>query len=154
MNNADIIAIADQVVAELNSRSLCPPFTAARSYLPTYDLADLAKVHVNVVPATHTINLLTRTSSQLDCDIQIGVQKKVAKTATEAWDNAELDPLVALVEAISDVFIPPQATPLRLAAPADAMCIAAKIDPVYDRGHLETHSQFTSLLTLTFRKIR
>ena len=57
---ADILNLADAIVADLNGHSFSQPFTAERGYLPTFELPELGDLKVTVVPtpsdATVTID--------------------------------------------------------------------------------------------------
>jgi len=74
----------------------------------------------------------------------VAVQKKL----TDA-DNAEIDPLVSLVDEIADHF-----RFKRLPTFAEAMWLKTEQKPVYAQEHLDQFHQFTSVLTLTFRVLR
>jgi hypothetical protein len=139
-----IIDIADAVVTELNGHGFSPPFVAARLYRPVFDLAEMSALHVSVVPRGVAIERADRTQKQVDVQIDIAVQKKF-----EAGDAAELDPLMALVEAIADFF-----QFRRLTAYPGAVWTKTENVPVYAPEHMEQFRQFTSVLTLTFRVLR
>jgi hypothetical protein len=79
----------------------------------------------------------------VDYAIDVGVRKKPASVS-----NAEMDPLVSLVEEIRAFF-----RRRRLAAYPGAMCIRTPIEPVFAPEHLREYGQFTSILGLTFRVV-
>jgi hypothetical protein len=138
-----VVDIADKVVEELNAGSFSQPFTAERAYLPCYALEDVKDLRVTVVPKAVDIQAATRTSNQQDIEIDVAVQQKLT-----AADNAEIDPLLALVEELADHF-----RFKRFASP-DAVWIRTRNEPVYAQEHLDRFRVFTSLLTLTFRTFR
>ncbi|MBI1371823.1 MAG: hypothetical protein GC159_03560, partial [Phycisphaera sp.] len=76
------IDIADAVAAKINA---APPatfsqaFTAERLVLPVFELADLAELKVTVVPRSVEITGSTRSVSQYDIAVDVGVQKRVSK---------------------------------------------------------------------------
>ncbi len=139
MATADILKLADAVVAELNGQSFQLPFTAARGYLPTFELPDLATLQVTVVPREDAGTLDTRSSSVHEYAIDIGVQMKPPSV-----DKAHLDPLVYLTQQIADHF-------LFGARPGGATLISPQVRILYLQEHLHKYRQFTSVVTLTFR---
>jgi len=141
---ATITDIADAVVTELNGHAFSQPFEAKRYYRPVFDLADMAALHVSVVPKGIVIDHLDRRRNQEDVQIDVAVQKKFS-----TGDAAELDPLMALVEEIADFF-----RLRRLAAYPDAVWVRTENVPVYAPEHMDDLRQFTSVLTLTFRIAR
>ena len=141
---AVVTDIADAVVQELNAGTFSTPLEAKRHYRPIFDLAEMQDLHVTVVPKGLAVERLDRSRNQHDVAIDIAVQKK-CQTA----DNAELDPLMALVEEIADFF-----RLRRLTACPGAVWIRTENVPIYAPEHLDELRQFTSVLTLTFRVVR
>jgi len=141
---AVITDIADAVVTELNGHAFGQPFTAARHYRPLFDLAEMAALHVTVVPKGITVERADRSRNQEDVQLDVAVQKKFEK-----GDNAELDPLVGLVEEIAAHF-----RAGRLAAYPEAVCVKTEHAPIYAPEHMDELRKFTSVLTLTFRVAR
>ena len=140
---ATIIDIAEAVTNELNGGSFSQPFTVQRHYRPSFELKDMAVLHVTVVPAAMEIQTLGRNLMQQDYRIDVAVQQKL-----DAGDNAEIDPLMSLVEEIADFFR------LRPLSNQTAICVKVENAPVYAAEHLDQLRQFTSVLTLTFRILR
>ncbi len=138
-----IITIADAVVTELNAHTFGQAFTAARAYLPRYDLADMKDLHVTVVPKGVEIDASSRTLAQHDYSIDIAVQKRVGS------DPSNMDGLMGLVEEVSDFF-----RQRRLAQYPAAIWVRTVNVPIYAPDHLDQLRQFTSVLTLTFRVLR
>ena len=141
---ATITDIADAVVQELNAGSWSLPLSAERHYRPLFDLADMAALHVTVVPKGVVVERADWSRSQFDYQVDVAVQKKVA-----AVDNATLDPLTALVQEVADFL-----RGRRLAALPAAMCVAVRNEPIYAPEHLDELRQFTSVLTFTYRVAR
>jgi len=141
---AVVTDIADAVVQELNGHTFSQALTAVRHYRPIFDLAQMQDLHVTVVPKGLAIERLDRSRNQHDVQVDIAVQKKC-----QAADNAELDPLMALVEEIADFF-----RLRRLTAWPEAVWIRTENVPIYAPEHLDELRQFTSVLTLTFRVVR
>ena len=141
-----IIDIADAVVAELNAApagTFDPAFTALRRVLPEFDLPELAELKVTVVPKAVEINGSTRLASQFDCQIDIGVQKKLGKDL-----DTEVAELCGLVDGIAGYL-----RRRSLAAAPHAVWVRTRNDPVYAQEHLADQRAFTSVLTVTYRSV-
>lgn len=141
------IDIADAVAAELNSApagTFPPAFTAVRRVLPAFDLADLADLKVSVVPKRIEITGSTRSASQYEITVDIGVQKKLGKDL-----DSEVQALGTLVDSIADYL---RRRPLGQAPFAAWAGIAN--DPVYAPEHLAEQRVFTSVLTVSYRAVR
>ena len=134
-----IADIADAVVTELNGHSFSQPFTAARAYLPVFDLKEMKDLHVTVVPKGLELSTAGRGLAQSDVQIDVAVQKKLASA-----DNAEIDALMGLVQEIAE-FI--RAT----GRFGDAVWVKTENLPIYSPEHLGELRQFTSVLTLTLK---
>ena len=144
---APIIDIADAVAAALNAPGqpgFSQPFTAARKALPAFDLADLAGLHVTVVPKGVEVTGASRSLSQHDFQIDVGVQKKLG-TDLEAGTAT----MLALVDEIA-AFL--RRRPL--AGAPGAMWVRSVNEPVYSPEHLAEKRLFTSVLTVTYRVMR
>lgn len=139
MSQADITNVADAIVTELNATSFSQPFTAARGYLPTFDLQEMNELKITVVPKEDDGKLDTRSQSTHDYAIDIGIQKK-----PPAIENADLDPLMLLTQEIADHFLFGKQA-------AGATLIAPTVRILYLQEHLQKLRQFTSVVTLTFR---
>ena len=144
------INIADAMVAELNAAppgTFDPAFTAVRRVLPVFDLAEMADLHVSVVPRAVEIAGATRSASQYDVQIDIGVQQKLAS------DGGDLDQQVPLLCELVDQ-IAAYLTRRVLQAVPGAVWVRLANDPIYAPEHLSQLRQFTSVLTLTYRITR
>lgn len=140
---ADIITLADAVVAELNAQAslwLPQPFTAARVYVPEVDIEQLASLTVLVAAKELERERLTRASDQTDLAVDVGVFQKVADTTP-----AVCDPLVLLCQQIADHFSQ------TLLAGGIGRPIKLENRPVYDPAALREKKTFRSLITLTYR---
>ena len=141
-----IIDIADAVATELNAApvgTFDPAFTAERRVLPEFDLPELAELKVTVVPKAVEINGSTRLASQFDCQIDIGVQKKLGKDL-----DTEVAELCGLVDGIAGYL-----RRRSLAAAPHAVWVRTRNDPVYAPEHLAEQRAFTSVLTVTYRSV-
>ncbi len=142
-----VIDIADAVTAELNAASpgtFTPSFTAVRRVLPEFDLADLADLKVSVVPKRVEITGSTRTASQYEIAVDIGVQKKLGKDL-----DSEVAALSTLVDQIADYL---RRRPLSSAPFASWVSISN--EPVYAPEHLAEQRVFTSVLTVSYRALK
>jgi hypothetical protein len=142
-----VIDIADAVAAEINA---APPdtfsqaFTAARMVLPEFDLADLAELKVTVVPKAVEITGGTRSASQYEIAVDVGIQKKLGKDL-----DAEVEALGTLVDEIADYLRRRQLTQAPWAAWS-----AIRNEPVYAPEHLAGERVFTSVLTVSYRAMK
>jgi hypothetical protein len=140
--------IADAVAMELNaadSGSFSQTFTAERSVLPVHELKDLIDLKVAIVPKVVEISGSTRSVSQYDIAVDIGVQKKLATTDIDT----EVATLGTLVDEIADYL---RRRPLT-AAP-HAVWVNTVNEPVYAPEHLAEQRVFTSVLTVTYRAMK
>ena len=142
-----VIDIADAVTAEINAApggTFSLALTAVRKVLPVYDLSDLDTLKVTVVPKAVEITAASRSSSQYDIAVDIGVQKKLGKDI-----DAEIVALVGLVDEIAD-YLRQRA----LAAAPYAIWAGIVNEPVYSAEHLADNRTFTSVLTVTYRAMK
>ncbi len=141
---AVIADIADAVVVELNAGGFSQPLTAARCYLPKFDLAEMKDLHVTVVPKGVAVTAGSRNHNQHDYQIDVAVQKRLA-----AGGNGEIDVLMSLVDEIADHFRLKRLDNLQA-----AVWVKTQHEPIYAQEHLDQMRQFTSVMTLTFRMMR
>ncbi|MCZ2341690.1 MAG: hypothetical protein LC104_07820 [Bacteroidales bacterium] len=137
---ATIVSIAEAVVDELNDADFSQELTAARHYLPRFELGDMTTPHVSVVPRSIASTGLDRNRDVFEYQIDVAVQKKIEPSLVN------LDALMVLVEEMADYF---RSQPL--AGYPAARCTEVVNSPVYAPEHLEEFRQFTSVLTLTFK---
>jgi len=138
------IDIADAVVAELASGAFSQSITPVRRVLPEYELADLKDLRVTVVPAAVEITGASRTLSQHDVRIDIGIQKKLGKAL-----DTEVAQLAGLVDEIAEFL---KRRPLQ-AAP-HAVWVKTANEPIYAADHLAQQRTFTSVLSITYRVLK
>ena len=135
-----VLQIADSVTAQLNVASLSKSFTAERLYVPNFELEDMKELRVSVVPRDVELGPLDREQNRVHARIDVAVQKKFS-----TGNNSEIDPLVAFVEEVADLF-----RLKRLDSFHAARCVKVEHSVLYSTEHWEQLRQFTSLLTLTF----
>ena len=140
-------AIADAVAAELNAApagTFSQTMTPERDVLPEFSLPELAQLRVSVVPKSIEMTRSTRTGSQYDITVDIGIQKKL-----EAVMDAEVAELGTFVDEVAD-YLDGRA----LTETPYAVWTKTANDPVYAPDHLAEQRVFTSVLTVTYRAMK
>jgi hypothetical protein len=143
MSNA--INIADEVAQLLatgkEAGTLAGDFSISRKVLPRFLIKELSQTKISVLPKTVGIETASREASEFTYDIEIGIQKKVSDIESEA------ESLIAFVDSISKYL---RFKPLinNLAA-----WVRASISPIYSIEHLSSDSVFTSILTVSYKKL-
>ena len=136
---AMIADIAGAVVTALNGHTFSQPFTAARAYLPVFDLKDMKDLHVTIVPRDNEMSTAGRAIAQSDVQVDVAVQKKLTTA-----DATEIDALMGLVQEIAE-FI------RSTGRFGDGSWVRTENVPIYSPEHLGELRQFTSVLTLTLK---
>jgi len=137
-----ITAIADAVAAHINAGTFSQPVNAMRMYQPAFTLADLADLHISVVPRTVSIAAASRDSSTFECVVDVGVQKKLPAED----EQAAIDGMLDLVEELTD-----HLRLKRLPDAPEAAWAGIAHEPVVSSESLEQHRVFTSVLSITYR---
>ena len=133
--------LAQAVVESLNATAFSRAFTATRSYLPLFDLGEMATLQVTVVAAGRSLRPICRAQLEVEHRIEIAVQQKLAGEGL-----ADCDPLLDLVGEIAD-----HCTGLRLVGAPEAAWVKTEHAPLLAAEHLHELRQFTSILTVTYR---
>ena len=141
---AIVTDIADAVVTELAGGAFSQPVSAVRRVLPEYELADMKDLRVTVVPAAMEISGASRSLSQHDVRVDVGIQKKLGKNL-----DTEVALLLGLVDEIAEFL---KRRPLQTAP--WAVWVRTLNEPVYAPDHLAEKRLFTSVLTLTYRVLK
>ena len=134
-----IVDVAEAVKDSLNVGLFGMAFTAERTHVPSFALAELQDLHVTVVPKTLGVTNATRTSSYFDCTIDVGIQKSVN-------GDVDVDAMIDLSQQIIDHL---RKNPL--AGYPEASFVEIGNDPVMSPEHLDQHRQFTGVVTATYR---
>ena len=140
-----ILRLCDKVVELLNTGSHDGTyemrFEAVRYFQPRFTLPELEEgLKVCVVPAEVERSNLTRSVSQQNSTIQVGVLARVESTL------AGIDPYVALVDSM--------ALNLDGAQLDNVSCVLeARIAPIFDQQLLRDNKQFTSIISLQVRSV-
>jgi len=140
--SSKIIAIADAVVTALNAAELSLDITAARAYVPKFDLHSSTGVEVRVVPKSDDREMETAGTDAGDMLIDIGINKKLQNAVAD--ELAECDTLMDLCEEIRPVL-----NRQRLAG--EAVCIRIRHELIYSVDKVEDERTFLSVMTATFR---
>ena len=135
--------ITTAVAAALAGRDFGVEFDTATPRVPKWELKDLAKAKLIVVPTGIESERATRAASQWDVKLDIVVQKYLTTQGTAR--EVEIDRLAEFVEDIA------AALPgLSLPDLETVKLISVAIDPLYDRDHLEDLNVFTGRLLATY----
>lgn len=144
MATAVIVTIAEAVKDALNDADFDEPFTAFRAYEPQFDLAELDRWRLCVVPMGEQWTILSRgAKDKFQYRIDIGAARQVTSTAPE-----HVDPRVYFVQSMADDLRKGVITANL------AVCIDVQTDPVYDAAMLRNQRLFLSRLTLTYQLVR
>lgn len=137
---SEAVAIADAVANALTAATLSQDFTAARDYVPSNTLEELAELKVTVLVAGRRRTRLSRADWRVEYDVDVGVQLKLA-TATL---KADADAMMYLVEEIADFFSG------QLTGYTEAKFESSVINPQYAPDHLTAKEVFSGVARLTF----
>jgi hypothetical protein len=141
---SNLIKIADAVASELNAvpaETFTKNFVAVRKVIPAYELSELSELRVTVVPKATEMEGSTRSATQYDFKVDIGIQQRVSKDA-----DGDVEVLMGFVEEVANYL-----SKRVLAAAPWACWVAAVNDPPYVPEHLLEKRTFTSVLTVTYR---
>lgn len=143
-----IAALADAVVAYLVAKPLTPPAGVTMSIERSYffpvrpeDVAAECKVYVFPAPA-RVAELEGRRTLRDQITVQVGVTRKL--TGNGQLTNANVDPMMALMDRIIDLLTRAEVSP-------DARWIATTQDPTLDYAALQQQSVFISLVSVTYQ---
>lgn len=141
--NVKVLDIADAVVTDLNAASFSQAFTATRSLQPHYELPDLTKLKVTVLPKARAETPNSRATDSVDYSVDVGVQKKLNSPLTQA----ELNALMLLVKEVT-AFLN-----RRTPSGQEVTWVGTLNEPIFAQEHLKEMNQFTSVLTVTYRAV-
>jgi len=118
-------------------------FTAIRTNVPQLDLDELDTLHVTVVGRSFEQEMMDRSKTSTDLEIDVAVQRKVAGVGP-----VDCDPLADLVESIIAYFKRRQ-----LETYPNAVWMKTRNPVLYIPEHLDEKVLFTSVITLTYRVV-
>ena len=139
-----VIEITEAVKDELNGQGFSQAFTAEWAHLPVFELPDFKMLHVTVVPKAIRTTAGSRSVSRRDYDVGIAVQKRFSG----ALNQSELDALMKLIQEIASFL-----RSRRLTGCDDVAWVTAQSEPIFAPDHIEQMGQFTSVLTVTYRRV-
>jgi len=138
--DAVIVRVADAIASAITGAVFSPPYgdvEAERTYEPYYNIEKMSDLAIWVVGKTRGFSTLGRSVSENEIQVDIGVQKKLAKRGA-----GEADQLMLLVEEIM-AFIH--------ASKHFAECRVTGIEnaPVFSPEHMISFGVFVSVITVT-----
>ena len=137
--SARIVAVALEVINYLNGASFSQPFTAVRGYTILYDVKALNELKVTVVPSSRETGAWTRKDQSELFQVVIAVQKRVVA-------EAQKDAMYLLVEQIIDYL-----NKKRLYGICQLTGLENK--PACAPEHIRPYNVFTSIITVSFRRV-
>jgi len=139
-----ISLLTEGVKDALNVGTFSQAFTAIRTYYPHFKLAEYKTLRVTVLPVNMLIEEVSRAAVIDKVTINVAVQKQV-----DPDDNAAMDPLVEVVEEISNYFrVNPDQTP------SGFRYNGVEVGPIAAPEMLERNRVFTSIINFSFWKQR
>jgi hypothetical protein len=153
MATADFVTLANDVVDQLNQKQggWAKSFTAERFYSPSPKLEKTGQVKCLVAMADCRIAPDNRTDWEFQFDVDIGL---LYRADAKAGENplAAFDPMMLLVQQVCDYWLENRALiancPLHPQNPINFP------DGIYIHDHVKDFDQFTSVIRLTFWKLR
>lgn len=151
MATADFVTLANDVVDQINTKQggWSKAFKAERFYAPSPKLEETGTVKCLVVPADCRISPDNRTDWEHQYDIDVGL---LYRGTASAGELTSFDDMMLLVQQMCDYWLETRA--------ANANCPLAPTNPItfpngiYIQEHIQTFNQFTSVIRLTFWKLR
>jgi len=143
-----VVDIAEAVKNELSMHvaEFAETFTSEVKLLPKFDIKDLVDLCVIVVPKSKVIEPETRTETNNEIQIDIGVLKKLEGTQNEI--DEQVIELLSFTESISD-FLNQRV----LDGEENARWMKTENDPLYGKEELHNSRVYISVLTLTYEII-
>lgn len=137
-----LVPLADAIVAALNAQPWLPE-AAERKFRVRWDLEELTRLRIAVVPRTLVYRPLDRDRDIVEATVEIAVQQKIIV----ASEDQEVAALVALLEAIARHFRPGRRfNPLPSAVTAKVVLAA---NQPYVIEHLDELTAFNGSVLVT-----
>lgn len=137
--------IADALADGLANYTFSAPYASirpARRYVPDYDVAELARLHVSIVPGPITTEKTARGSDLFQHQIAVVLAKQTDGT------NGDLDALANLAEEIIDAI---RSDALETPAmPELCRYLSAEIETTLDRDAMTDRRVFLSQIVVTY----
>lgn len=142
-----VLADTAQAVADaLNGHQFGQAVEAVRGYVPEYELAELDRLHVTVVPGNMEEAPLDRACTMFRPRVDVAVQQRI-----DSGDLAEADALMDLTQEIAAVL---RGGTLTLASGAVARWAGAEWSTPYAPVELKTRRLFVAVLTLEYEVVQ
>lgn len=135
-----ITDLADSLAVEINGHEFSVPLEAIRVAVPSRELKDLDDRTILVVPEAISWRPFTRDTFEAVITITLGIQRKITgeDTAFVAEMGNITDELVLFLKGRSI---------------AGTQSIKIDNDPVYSMEHIYGQRCYTSLITVTYKKL-
>lgn len=154
MADAQVVALAKQVVTELDAGTFETDFTPTRAYSPQADLKNTGSVKVLVTCSGVRQATDNRSDWEYEYDIDVGVLYRASSTLGSDEATTTFDTYMRLLEQIADFY--------RNTRPAtsNADCVLMRVGYGGPSGlpyfpeHVQQFNQFTGVVRLTFRQYR
>ncbi len=128
----DVLELAEKVCKELEK------YHAEMILVPEFELYELEKMRIIVVPVATEYKILSRSSHEELLKVQIGVLKRCKED--------DIVELLAFVSQIGLDFLHKNLD--------GANCLSVRFNPIYSTEHLRERNQFTSVIELTFKQLK
>jgi len=147
------VQVAMAAVERLEAGTFSQPIAPRRVWRLDQELKDVEEMLVVVLPVGRTQQRASRSESERDCTVEVGVLKKIATRGDsgEGTDVAEVDALLAFVEELGDWLMDGV---LELAGGERAGVVVLENEPLLNREALEQDGVFSSVMRLTYRLYR
>jgi hypothetical protein len=153
MATADFVTLADDIVDQMNKKQggWSKSFKAERFYTPSPALEDCGKVKCLIVPSDCRIAPDNRAEWEFQFDVDIGL---LYRADPKAGENplVAFDSMMLLVQQVCDYWLETRA--LNANCPLHPKNPITFPNGIYIQDHIQTFSQFTSVIRLTFWKLR
>jgi hypothetical protein len=153
MTTAALVTLAEDVVTQLNAKQggWSKSFKAERFYTPSPKLEETGTVRCLVVPADCRISPDNRTDWEHEYDVDIGLLYRPSPEKGEQ-PLAAFDAMLLLVQQVCDYWLETRATNAN--CPLNPQSPISFPNGIYIQEHIQTLNQFTSVIRLTFWKLR
>ncbi len=151
--------VADAVAAELNDNDadFGVEFTAKRKWVAKWELKELATLRVSAVPGPVAFRPLDRRRDDQVYDVDVVVQKKLARSLADGRENdanAEIDPLVELMEAIVEHFREQRVEADGVPLICNGRQFVSPGQAAVDGDLLQDPKVFTGVVRITLRRLK
>jgi len=137
---------AEAVAAALNGHAFDQGFEATRAYRPEFELREMDRLHVTVVPGNMEEERFDRACMLFRPRVDVAVQKKV--------DVGKVDQIDALMDLVQDIAAFLRDRELTLADGSVARWAGAEWSTPYAPEELKSRHLFVAVLTLIYEVVR